>query len=299
MYKNLYFTLFALLLGGTFFITSCASGEGGETPEEVTVDDSNTEEQDARDDKVKKIIYSIPSPVEMASLLQKSGVEFDGSILNPTDNANKYSTAKAQALNLGIYGADLRYTSMFEQDQQSLYYVATAKKLSGELGVEDALDDNVYQRLNDNRDDRDSLLSIVSDSYRMLNRYLRENAREEISALVITGGWVEGLYIACKHYSEENEQLAKRIAEQKYVLSDLMGLLSTYEDKEILSDVIADMADLDSAFDSVELNKGKTETSTGENGIMVIGGESSYSITAEDVAAISAKIESIRANYIQ
>ena len=59
------------------------------------------------------------------------------------------------------------------------------------------------------------------------------------------------------------------------------------------------MGDLLTTFDSVELNKGKTETSTGENGIMVIGGESSYSITAEDVATISAKIESIRANYIQ
>lgn len=299
MYKNLYFTLFAILLGSTFLFHSCASEEGGDTPEEVTVDNSNTEEQDERDDKVKKIIYSIPSPVEMASLLQKSGVEFDGSILNPTDNANKYSTAKSQALNLGIYGADLRYTSMFEQDQESLYYVATAKKLSGELGVEDALDDNVYQRLNDNRDDRDSLLSIVSDSYRMLNRYLKENDREEISALVIAGGWVEGLYIACEHYTPDNELLAKRIAEQKYVLSDLISLMDTYSSKEILSDIIADMNDLLSAFDAVELNRGKTETSTDDNGIMVIGGESSYSITPEAVGTISAKVESIRANYIQ
>ena len=45
--------------------------------------------------------------------------------------------------------------------------------------------------------------------------------------------------------------------------------------------------------------KGKTETSTDDNGIMVIGGSSSYSITPENVATISAKIESIRANYIQ
>jgi hypothetical protein len=299
MYKNFYFTLFALLFGSTFLFNSCASDEGGDTPEEVTVVESNTEEQDARDDKDKKIIYSIPSPVEMASLLQKSGVEFDGSILNDHKNANKYATAKSQALNLGIYGGDLRYTSMFDQDQASLYYVAAAKKLSKELGVEDALDDNILNRLHQNSENRDSLLTLVSESYRMLNLYLKENDREEISALVVAGGWVEGLYIACKHYTPGNEQLAKRIAEQKYVLSDLLSLLSTYEEKEILSDIIADLNALMGSYETVELKKGKTETSTDDNGIMVIGGSSSYSITPEDVATISAKIESIRANYIQ
>ncbi|NNE54918.1 MAG: hypothetical protein HKN32_02780 [Flavobacteriales bacterium] len=177
--------------------------------------------------------------------------------------------------------------------------MATAKKLAGELGVEDALDDGVYQRLNNNRDNRDSLLSIVSDSYRMLNRYLKENDREEISALVIAGGWVEGLYIACTHYTEGNEMLGKRIAEQKYVLSDLMGLMETYKETELLSDVIADLESLQSTYDSVELKKGKTETFKDESGTMVIGGSSSYSLSEEDVAAITAKVNEIRSNYIQ
>ncbi|NNE55999.1 MAG: hypothetical protein HKN32_08270, partial [Flavobacteriales bacterium] len=101
MRKNFNFTLFAILLGGMFCFQSCESEQPAQTPDEVAVDNSKTEDQDERDETVKKIIYSIPSPVEMASLLQKSGVEFDSSILNPVDNSSKYSTAKKQALNLG------------------------------------------------------------------------------------------------------------------------------------------------------------------------------------------------------
>lgn len=300
MRKNFYFTLFAVLIGSALCFQSCDSDPATDsTPEEVAVDNTSTEEQDERDETVKKIIYSIPSPVEMASLLQKSGVTFDASILNSTDNADNYTTAKSQALNMGIYGADLRYTSMYEQDQESLYYVAVAKKLASELGVEDALDDKVYQRLNDNKDNRDSLLMIVSDSYRMLNRYLKENDREEISALVIAGGWVEGLYIACASYTPGNEQLGKRIAEQKYVLNDLMGLISTYGDSETLSDITADLEGLKESFTAVELSKGKTETFTDESGTMIIGGESSYSISEEAVADITAKVNEIRSKYIQ
>ena len=51
----------------------------------------------------------------------------------------KYTTSDAQAINLGIYGADLSYATIFEENATSLEYLAAIKSLSAELGVDDVL----------------------------------------------------------------------------------------------------------------------------------------------------------------
>ena len=293
------FTLSLMFLSGAFF-TSCDSGDSSseENEEEVKISDIQEEGADFKAEKVKKIFYTIPSPIEMASLIQQSGESYDQSILNDVENVNRYSTAQKQALNLGIYGADLSYTSMFEQNQESIYYLSAVQKLSKDLGVAGAIEKDIYNRINDNRNNRDSLLRIVSDAYWSLNSYLKENGREEVSAIVIAGGWVEGLYLASQHLTPENEALKQRIAEQKYSLKDLIALLESYENQEKLQEVVADLKEIQTIYDQVSIDKGDTETSTNEEGTMVIGGKSSAEISNETLDAIVEKVTETRNNYI-
>jgi hypothetical protein len=262
-----------------------------------------TQEQDTTETQraaaVKKIFYTIPSPVEMASIIRQSGAPFDKSILNDVDHAQGYTDAKAQALNLGIYGADLSYASMFDQNQESIYYLSAAQKLAKDLGVEDAIDNEVYERINNNMESRDSLLQIVSEAYWSLNGYLKDDGREEVSALVIAGGWFEGLHLACSHVTADNEDLKKRIAEQKYALDDLLSLFSTYSDKTVLSSVNDDLASMKALYDEVQINKGKTETSQDDSGKMVIGGKTSYEMNEATLNKIVGRIDEIRNTYIQ
>ncbi|MFZ6053125.1 hypothetical protein [Halocola ammonii] len=293
------FTLSLILLSGAFF-TSCNGGESSseENKEEVKINDIQEEDADFKAEKVKKIFYTIPSPIEMASLIQQSGESYDQSILNDVENVNRYSTAQKQALNLGIYGADLSYTSMFEQNQESIYYLSAVQKLSKDLGVAGAIEKDIYNRINDNRNNRDSLLRIVSDAYWSLNSYLKENGREEVSAIVIAGGWVEGLYLASQHLTEDNAALKQRIAEQKYSLKDLIALLESYENQEKLQEVVADLKEIQTIYDQVSIEKGDTETSEDESGTMVIGGKSSAEISNETLDAIVEKVTETRNNYI-
>ncbi len=73
--------------------------------------------------------------------------------------------------------------------------------------------------------DRDALLDIISETYWNVDAYLKENDRDNISALMIAGGWVEGLYIATQVAStNDSPELRQRIAEQKLSLNDLIGL---------------------------------------------------------------------------
>ncbi len=299
MLKTNLLSLLASVFVFSLVLVSCESNDTSQEQQVIETDTVQDESESQRAAKVKKIFYTIPSPVEMASIIKKSGAPFDKSKLNDVNNANKYTVAKSQALNLGMYGADLSYASMFDQNQESIYYLSATQKLAKDLGVEDAIDNQVYERMNNNMENRDSLLQIVSEAYWSLNGYLKKDGREEISALVIAGGWVEGLHLACSHLTPDNAELKKRIAEQKYALKDLIALMKTYEDKDVLTSVIADLESVQAIFDGIKINKGKTETSQDDSGITVIGGSQSIEMSDEQLAEVATKISKMRSQYTQ
>ncbi len=295
---------------GSLLLTSC--GEASEGNEKASQDDVKSEEQtqevgyedlegaavSERKEAIKKIFYTIPAPMEMASLIQSSGADFDADLLNDVDNVENYMTQKSQALNLGIYGANLSYTTMFERSKESLFYLSTVKQLADDLGASNIITDNLISRVDSNKENKDSLLNIVSDTFWSLNAKFKEDDMEDVSALVIAGGWIEALHLATNH-AEGNAPLRQRIAEQKYSLNDLIKLFATYENQENLSEVMADLDQLQQVFSEIEINKEKTETSTDENGTMVIGGASSVTMSDETLAKVKDSVAAIRAKYIQ
>ena len=99
--------------------------------EEVSVDDFEVETNIFDDiNTAKKIFYSLPSPLETATLIKSAGAEYNEELLNKTANADNYTTIKKRALNLGIYTTDLSYASLFEQSQTSLNYMNASKKMA-------------------------------------------------------------------------------------------------------------------------------------------------------------------------
>ncbi len=298
-------TVFTLLvsfaMGGA--IMGC-----GEAPEQAADDaQANTEVsmQDvegsavaSRKETIKKIFYTIPAPVEMASLIQSTGADFNGDNLNSVDNVNNYVTRKQKALNLGVYGANLSYATMFERSKESLVYLSAVRQLADQLGASNIINDDLITRVEANKENKDSLLVIVSDTFWSLNAKFKEDNMEDISALVIAGGWIEALHLANSHV-EGNDALRTRIAEQKYSLDDLISLFGTYENQENLADVLADLNQLKAIFDQVEIKKGKTETSQDESGTTVIGGANVVSLSDATLQQIINTTRDIRSRYIQ
>jgi hypothetical protein len=294
------FTLFVLFFAGAI-ISGCGSTEGEHqetTTEEVSIQDLEGAAVSSRKETIKKIFYTIPAPMEMASLIQSSGADFDKDLLNDVENISSYMTQRQKAINLGVYGADLSYTTMFERNKESLFYLSAAKKLAEELGVANIIDDSLISRVEMNKDQKDSLLNIVSDTFWSLNAKFKEDGMEEVSAMVITGGWIEALHLAISHV-EGNDALRQRIAEQKYSLDDLIKLLASYEQQDMLGELSADLEGLQAVFAEVEINKMKTETSKDENGTMVIGGTKTVTMSDETLAKVVESIAAIRSKYIQ
>jgi len=293
--KNLKFISSLFLLVFIVPFVACTEDKESEKKEDEDVLRHNVEE-------AKSIFYMLPSPIETASLLQKAGAKYDGSILNPVINMSRYELASMKALNLGVYGSDLSYASVFDQTQEVLFYLSSCKKLADGLGLEKAFDSETMKRMEENINNKDSLLQLISDSYWMADSYLKENERSNLSALIISGGWIEGVYIATKlAETSTNEALLARIAEQKLSLSHLLSIVETYKgDHGDVNDVYSDLLEINAIFNKMKSEKGSFETfRDSEMGITTIGGSSKLILSKSLLQEISTKIETIRNRYIE
>ncbi|MBX2972551.1 MAG: hypothetical protein KF797_05570 [Flavobacteriales bacterium] len=280
-------------------LTGCGSEPAAQDQLNVdTIADSTKAERMV---KTKKIFYNIPSPMETAALLKKAGAQYNSKILNDVKSVDKYTAASQQALNLGVYGADLSYASVFNHTQESMFYTSCSRKLADRLGVTNAFNDSTLELMQSKMSDRDGLLDIISRTYWDVDAYLKDNGRDNISALMIAGGWVEGLYIATQvSATNDTPELRQRIAEQKHSLADLIGLIGSYEVEDArLNGVKADLDALQALYAAVALPEPGASLTTGTDGSAVIGGGTPpATLTDDQIKAIREKTAAIRNSYI-
>ena len=287
---------FSLLLGLTMLMASCVDSADKKTtqpPVQAQLDSAEV----ARMKELEKIFFSIPSPVEMSSLIKQNGYQFDQGKLVPTANLDKYTGEARQAVMLGIYGADLSYTAIFDQKQLTTEYFAAAQNLAGQMDADGTITPELLERLEKNQENRDSMLHIISEAYSDLNGYLKEKDRVEVSAMVVAGGWLEALYLSTQYSGDGNSSMRQRIAEQKYSLNNLMSYLEKFGDTPSLQELKADLKRLQEAYAGVAENKGKTSTSKDETGKMVIGTTTTIAMDDAALSKIATLAGEIRTKY--
>ena len=245
----------------------------------------------------KQIFHAVPSPIETAMLLERSGIRFDSGALHALDNAAGYTTTELQSVNLGIYAGDLSYSVIFNQNQQSVDYLNTCRRLCDGLGVGDIINASLIARADNNRDIRDSLVDIVTDTFYSLNARFRENGMEEVSGLMAAGGWIEGVYLGTRSLNTSTDDLKLLIAEQKMTLENLMGLLRSYAPTPALQGMMEALAPVESAFAGVTITENAAAATAAEDGMVVISGGPEVQYDQATLDAISETIAAVRNQY--
>jgi len=298
-------TCFIAITVVAILLSSCNSGQKKQKTEEQDIVESVNMDGKLVDDfkKSKLIFYSLPSPLETAMLIKRAGATYNEELLNPLTNIDKYSTNRQMALNLGIYSADLSYTSLFDQTQSSIKYMANAKKLADALGIMDAIDEETMRKLEDNMNNRDVMLDIISETFMSSNAYLTENDRPVIAVMVLVGGWVEGLYLATRLTNgsvENNKRLIDRIVYQKLSLYTVINLLEEYEENEDVKYLLSRISELNEIFEKVEINNtSKVEAETNaETKVTTIKAESEAVISPIVFDELMKKVEEIRTEFV-
>jgi hypothetical protein len=252
---------------------------------------------------IADIIQQIPSPLEISYLLKDAGTRYDAGMLNNPDNVSKYNSNFKKALNLGIYGTDLGYANIYEQNQDALRYLNSIKGLADDLNIGQFFDFNNIKRLASNSKNLDSLLLITTQNFNEINAYLQENQRSNLSILILTGGWLEALHITCQVAEKNpgNQALIEKIGEQKIILDNIKLLLEYYVKDPYIADLHKQMLELDKIFSQIEIiHTYKEPTFEEVNGILVVKDNSSttINITQENVNDIRKEVTQIRNKII-
>jgi len=236
--------------------------------------------------------------METARIVQKTGAQFDEKNLHSAMAAGNYVTSDKQAINLGIYGADLSYATIFEENAISISYLDVVKSLANELGIGDVLGDDMIERAEANRTRQDSLVSIVSEAFFEMNQKLKANGQEDLSGMLVASGWLESMYLATRYTDKANDDLKKRIAEQKMVMEDVMVLVKSYNQSPELANLISAMQPVVDAFNEVTKETGKSDISKSE-GAIIIGGGPSFSMSDESLTNIADAVASVRNQLVK
>lgn len=283
------------------FLIGCASDNSKK--DRIDVDISDVTDNNAAKvglQSARQIFYSLPSPLETAMILKRAGAKYNEEILNPVENITRYSTNKKMALNLGIYSTDLSYASLFDQTQASIKYMSASKRLAEGLGILNAIDNSVIQRLEENVNNREIIMETISETLLNTNSILEEDDRVAIGSIILVGGWIEGLYIATSlvdNVQIADNELVERIIDQKLSLSTVINLLEQHKDNPDVMDVLADVIELKLIYDQIQLSASEVEAVTDSTSVTTLRSKNVVSVSPAVFDKLKEKVKTIRLKY--
>jgi hypothetical protein len=201
-------------------------------------------------------IFSVPSPYEFIHFINELQITYNHTLINPVNNIKLYESNLKKCLNFGIYGVDVAYVSVFNQTSTALSYFSVLKQLSENIGLSQVFDAQTIERLENNMHIQDSLLIILTKTYREADKRLKNEKQKEEASLIIAGSWLESLYLLTQINKEKpNKKIIEKIAEHKYYADNVLALLRPYYDNsEEHKKIIDDIVEICYQFDGVTSN---------------------------------------------
>ncbi len=248
----------------TFGLMSC----GSSTSDKVNNSD---EFQEAQKESLKQQIVdvadNIPSPTEIPYLLQGTGADFNESLVNNRNKVNQYASRHDKAaLNLGVYAADVGYLASYDKTQEAINYLNNCKTLADNLGVIGAFDMELLRKFESNIGNKDSLSFLLDRTLKRTGEFLQDDNRNRLAALVLTGSFMEGLYISTgliKSYPKDllaDDQrnlvltpIIQITLQQKKSVSELTKMLSTVEQTGPIQGMVEDLKRLETAYANLNI----------------------------------------------
>ncbi len=224
MFKT--YKIILVLLGFSLIIASCKRENQNEKIK------LNQEDSISLSQTINKIYYSLPSPLEIANLVQIGDISFDDQDLFPTDKYLYFQTDNQKALILGIYAADLSFCTVFNQQQKSLEYFNVIKKLATDLDIVTVISDSLMEQIEQNLNNVYKLQQIVGEILFKTDALLQDSHRKDQALLVIYSSWVETMHLSlnmAEHAQNDSvrNKIYQIIADEYFVVDYLIKMLQS------------------------------------------------------------------------
>lgn len=223
----------------------------------------NTDSSFKLENEPEKMVYPIPTPLEISEMLNKAGANFILDILNKPENIDKYFTESARALNLGVYGADLSYSATYHKSQETMDFFVCTKKLHDALDLQIPYNLSLGDRIEKNIDNPDSLYYLLTALYKNTFDFLNDHQKGDVSVLVLAGGWIEGLYISTELalLTNKYQYIYQGIADQKETLEKLIPLMENYKEITEVNEISSKLKEIKIIFDDLIVVEGELQLS--------------------------------------
>jgi hypothetical protein len=197
------------------------------------------------------MVYRVPTPIEFFVFFKNAGGKYQDDSLLSVDAAGKYLTSKEKAVAFGIYASNLAYSAVFNQNQNTISYFETGKKLADDLGLTEGYGEDLMNRFQKNLNNVDSLYNLTADSYWNIFKLLEDQDKTKVLSYITIAGWVESLYQAYGSISQfEQNEIIHSLADQQYVVENLYAFVNEIHLKNAQTDeVLSIVEDLLKAYE--------------------------------------------------
>jgi hypothetical protein len=255
---------FVLILAAGALLWSC----GGSSTKDTNADEFKNAEESLKT-QIQDLVYNIPSPSEIPYLLEATGAEFNQTLINDRKKADSYaSRSDKAALNLGVYAADIGYLSSYDKTQEAIDYLNACKSLADNLGVIGSFDVELLKQFESNISNKDSLAALLNRTVQKTDAYLKDDSRNKLAALLLTGSFVEGLYISTgliksypKNLLADDQRnlvltpLMRVVLQQKESVDELLKMLSKSEQTEPVATITTHLTDLQASYRALNIEE--------------------------------------------
>lgn len=228
-------------------------------------------------DSVRGMVYLMLSPNEILNEIFSAKVTFYPQLLNSRNNAPRYLDIKHQALNLGVYVSDFAYLNLCQNKSFSLEYFKIIRDLAQKNNIYGCFDESVFNRIQNNLANNDSLISISQEMYYNMTDILENSNRQNITALVSSGVLIESLYLSIMVIDKLPDQhdARQKIMEQKQLFDNFFSFIQTYRKDKDVESVVNQLQKLKTILDKSGTTLQKTKiTKDQKNHLVVKGGQS-------------------------
>lgn len=226
---------------------SCES-ENSENKNEVQDDSSDDLNHSIEIDTMDNdYVFMPPSPIQIASILNKANMKYEEGLANNISNVKLYSTRFKQSINFGVYACDLAYCVTNDKYEEASKYLKVSKDLAAKIGMESIfLSDNLVDRFEANVGNQDSIMSILFHVQMMTDDYIYDNDLTDLSVIYFTGAWVEGMNIGTHTMlGNDDHKISVLLSEQmtiaRSIIRGLRAVKSQTEDLVDLTDHIEEV----------------------------------------------------------
>lgn len=253
------FSVVTGIFASALFLTACGGGEDAASSEvkdfEVTTDTMKSEVRINFD----MLRINIPTPSKMSAKLSAAKINYNKSFLTSSSKAGSYSSNYQKAIGMGAMGADLSLAAAYNQSQDAVEYLTQVAKLAGDLGIGSAFDPEFSKELIKNVSKPDTFSLMLDKAFDKAEKNLRSNERVAISILMITGGWIESLYLSVEGLNtnpggDKTQPIYSDISAHCYAFEYIYQLLAEYKSNADCAKLAAELEAFKPALASIAKN---------------------------------------------